>query len=484
MPNILENTRTECAVRIFSFANQILENKFNEREMNDSELLDTVEIDVEKGITSCSITRTKNDPAATFTIEMKPNDSVAKVRPGDWIMIYLDKAENIDYSTNRGLKLVGSIDRVSVSKQVMENGAVTRVLIIAGRGIGKILEKTQMYFAPFHDRRIQELALTASGFKLEGSPVDFVKEYFNVFFGGKYKDATVDSETNTQSLFQLLLPPRVFNALKGETRKKGSTTAFFDILRQKIGKDIEGYSIFRDVSRITSGNVWSVLTQASNPIQNEIFIDLRKENLGMAPTLIFRRIPMTNDELKKLTPKDQRVSIPELNIISDDLGFSDHERYNYTLVRSSTSNLTGINFLNAAGKKGLPLTNIDSIRRYGLNMIDRNTEFAVTKESTSSFVEWNNIIKWSERMANYWHDYYRYENGTIVVANMSNFQIGEMVELKDRERLYMVESISIQWSYLQPIFTSLEVTHGIKSNGQFVDELELLGDFPSGPTFA
>lgn len=464
----IATTRSRCVLRAFPYTQRITRFDLSPLKSDLNELLNTQETIIDSGILSCSITRDKGNFAASFTVTLKlTRNYTSLLKPGDWIFIYLDQADQIDYTngTNSGLKIIGNIDRVSTSKVVDDKGTIIRTCRIDGRDVGKIFEKTQLFYNPYDPESFQQYTVLCTGLIMSGTPKDFISKYLNLFLGGGI--AEVENAYNKPLLFQMLLPPKVFRALKGDDRAKVSVTAFYDILKKELD-DVVGYSIGRDVGKNLCTSIGELIHQACNPAVNEVYLDTKYRSGALVPVLTLRQIPMTKDELVNLAKRGREIT--EKNIIVDDLGFSDHERYNYLILRDAQNLMPNLSFLANATSQKLPAITIDSIQRYGMNRVDRMSEYAISK--TNNLIDFDTIGKWGLRLANYWFNYHRYETGTIVVHNLSHFEIGEMIKVTDRDRMYLVEGYAIEWNYLEAITTSLQVTHGMKLNGSFIEEKE------------
>jgi len=104
----------------------------------------TDELIEDNAIISCTIARDKNTAAGMFELTLKPiKNYVNLIKPGDWVLIYLDDSSNINLSTHGGLRCIGSVDRIAENKITMESGIVTTTYSISGSDFGKIFDKTE-----------------------------------------------------------------------------------------------------------------------------------------------------------------------------------------------------------------------------------------------------------------------------------------------------------------------------------------------------
>lgn len=473
-------TNTRCIARFFPYKKPYLQADPNFTVSNTNELLETEEFVEKDKIIACSVNKSKGLPSATFNLILKENiEYINKLKPGTWVLIYLDDEVNLDlekYEGNKGLKIFGNIDRISKNKTVLGNGAVQVAYNIVGRDFGKFFEKSEFFYDPYvADIRAKEMILYGYyGIDYAGTPADFVEKYLDIFLGhdDKYK-----------MLHVLHIPPLVASTLqKGLPRAKGSALAFYDLLKRKIDKEnIKGYAPKRDIGKITSDSLWGMLQNSTNTMLNELFLDLKpssakatnKEFSSLLPSLIMRPIPMTLNELLKITPKP--IEIFEEDITQDDLGLSDNEKYNYLVFTPTNLYQKGFTWLQAA-EGYLPKINRESLIRYGLYKIDRTTDFGVIstgeKKDKKEEINHNILREWADRLEEYWFNYWKFHTGTIELKGISNFQVGEMIKIPERKMMYMVESYEYVWQFGQSVSTVLTLTHGMSDTGEYVLDID------------
>lgn len=413
-------------------------------------------------IVSCSVIRDKNSPSDQFTLVLKPKmDYYNMVKPGDWVLIYLDQVGDIDLKNRKGLKCIGNVDRIARNTIALNDGSVVTTFTIHGSGWGKILQVSEMYYNPYLLSLLMQAlspAPVALGFQLNGSPLDFINGYIDIFLG----DAREQGLKNT--LFPELIPPQLYIALGGEERAKGSNVSFHDVLVKEFNDNAnEGYSVARDVSRVLSDNLWNTLKQAANEVINELFTDTRDGK----PVLVFRKQLLT-PQLRRDLINGGVTDISEKHIVNTNLGASDHELVNYISLFSTNSLITDIAwYAQGEFKDKLPIILGDSTKRFGLRRFERNTEYGFTKDSNVGF---DLILKWAQELAEYWFNCYHFESGTIELRGPTDFQIGNFVRLTDKSAVYLVEGITWEWQFGEPITTSLTVSTGIREDGGFLDQ--------------
>lgn len=451
--NNITYTTSRCVARFFPF---------NERgtlsEDDTQTAMDASEFIEDDSIVSCSISRDKSSAGDVFELILKPKLNYYNLaKPGDWVIIYLDDINNIDIRSLKGVKCIGNIDRVAKNTVTNNDGTVVTTFTIHGSGWGKVLETTEMFYNPYAPPDQKSIFAQIIGFSIQGSPFDFVDGYLNIFLGNAKKEELSDI------LFPVLISPQLYKALKGEEYSKGAAPSFNDVMIRKFDENTkEGFAQFRDVSRIMSGSLWNTLQQCSNAIVNELFTDIRDGK----PTLVFRKIPLTQ-QLRQNLVNAKLIQLSETNIVNTNLGTSDHELFNYLSIFSTDSLVQDISWFLAGQFQGkLPIIAKGSTKRFGLRRIDRNTEFAFTKAGDIGF---DLLLRWAEELAEYWFNYYHFENGTIEVVGRTDFEIGTFIKIVERGHIYMVEGISWDWTYQQPIVTSLTVTTGLKTDLSFID---------------
>lgn len=454
--------RTRCVVRFFPFKKR---DTLNGDNTNDA--MDAIELVEDSAITACTISRDKGTPTDVFQITLKPTKNWKNVlKAGDWLIIYLDDIENISLKDLKGVKCIGNIDRIAETTIIKNDGSREVVYNVHGSGWGKFFEQTEMFYNPYAGDVYKNILIDKIGYDFQGSPYDFVTKYLDVYFG----DAKKQGLDNT--LYLTLIPPKLYNALTVDSdnkeRSKGSAVSFNDVMVRDFKDNTkEGFSNFRSISRIMSGSLWNTLMQSCNRVLNEMFVDIRNGK----PTLIYRKMPLTKDLRQEI--QDQGITdIPQKYILNAELGFSDHELFNYLTLIATDSLINDITYIVAATNAGVNLPRVakDSTKRYGLRRIELNTEYAIDKQNGE--IVWDAIKKWVDELEDHWFNYYHFENGTIELKGLMDFKIGQYIRLPEQQKIYMVNSITWSWEFGQTPVVSLTVLYGQKENGDYIDVSE------------
>lgn len=446
-------TRSRCVAKFIPYKQR---GDFESNPMDASEF---IEDDV---IISCEIARDKGLPSDIFSITLKPKKNYMDlIKEGDWVLIYLDDESNINLNSGGGLKCIGNVNRVAENKVTLEDGSIVRTYTVSGNGFGKVFEKTEMFFDPYSLPDFKTSFIEQVGFSLVGSPYDFVKGYIDIFLGDAKKRNLEDV------LFNCLVPHGLYKSLGGQGREKGSDISFYDVLTLDLKEDTkEGYSFYRDISRLMSGSLWNTLQQGCNAVINELFLDTKNGK----PHVIFRKIPLTNDQIRELansTINNAKYQIPEKHIINSNLGTSDYELFNYlTLFPVNDLMSERIFAVAKANPQDFPSIKKESIKRYGLRRFDRTTEYAYVPGSDNI----NDVlIKWIKELREFWFNYHRFENGTIEIMGKTDFELGQFYLIPERQKIYMVDGVQYNWSIGNSIVTTLTVTHGLTKDCNYVD---------------
>lgn len=452
MADKITNTRSRCVAKFYNY---------EERSGFTSNFTKTASFIEDDAIIQCAIGRDKGSPFESFQMVLKPKMNYPDViKPGDWVMIYLDDEKNINLKDRTGLRCIGNIDRVALNTSTNEDGSIIRTYVVSGGGIGKVFNQTEMYYNPYADQSVQQLAHLTAGYAIQGSPYDFIVGYLDLFLGDAKKQGLEDL------LYSLFVPYDLYKDLQGEDREKQVAVSFYDILVRKLNDDVkEGYSFTRDISRVMSGNLWNTLQQGCNAVVNELYLDLREGK----PTLIFRKQPLKKEKLLERaneTINDKNYEISLDKIINLNLGTSDHEAFNFIALMPTNDLIDDKIFALAAnGSKDFPRIDRSLLKRFGLRRFERNTEFAFDQSNTLGEI----LYTWVDELAEYWFNYYRFENGTIELRGKYDFEIGNFYLVPELNKIFMVEGVQYDWSFGSPIVVTLSVTHGLTKEGEFVD---------------
>jgi len=457
--SIITSTHTRCVAKFFPFQ--------GDTGMSSKELTE------DDAIVECSIGKDLAMPSSSFQLTLKQTKDFTKIlKPGDWVAIYLGSVEELDTNSHDGLKEIGIIDRVALSEVTLESGVIVRNYIVYGSGFGKLFERNMIYFSPYVLSQINKFISRQARYKKTGTPKDFVEFYLDVFAGNALKQDV------GENLFQMLVPPALYTFTKGKTREKGSDVAYIDIIEQNFDEDTaDGYSPFRDIITSNSGSLWNTMMQASNESINELYTDIR----GGKPTLIFRKLPLTESIKQQRineTKNNARYQVGNHLIINSNLGLADHELKNFIYILPSDEIQGGLaSIYESLYPTDKPNLDRDSIKRYGLRVAQFFSEYSFNKSGHGMDI--SILEKWKKELGEYWSKKWLMEAGTFDIIGKSDFEIGQYYHFTDRGKIYRVRGIQYKWIWGQTIITSLSVTHGVDSSGNITEQLT-----PSIPTLS
>ena len=213
----------------------------------------------------------------------------------------------------------------------------------------------------------------------------------------------------------------------------------------------------------------------------------------LKPALVMRQIPFSNMDKhetnvftthnkfnKKIKAKDNIdnqkktffVDLPKHRIVSadikaKDIGKSDHERINYTIVVPKIdSSIFDVLFV--AG------SNPASIQRYGLKMLQGQTSYVLSSATTNT-VNKDGIKSYCEFCVNLLQDWFflghNLYNGTLIIdGTNSHIEVGNNLYVSDIKQLFHIESYTHTYNVDAGSGQSSFDTEIRVSRGQFYDE--------------
>lgn len=485
----------------FSFTRKEIVSPFNVMMVN--------EIDATEAVVTTNYSKSKSNPSGTFQIVLKPTRKWdVTVKPGSWVMIYISQYK-IDTSGTKGLKCLGIIDRVARNFSIDQDGVKSINYTIDGRDFGKVFERNKMYFDPFIPKESQVYnTINEEGIKITGDPSHFVKSYINLFLGdGSYSSGGISIPGKSERRDMMRMPPAIAKKFG-----VGAAKNFADVLQIVVGGvdglEPEGYSWYIAPTRIIENNLWDLIVNVANTAVNEVYLTLKysKEYNQPMPTLVLRKLPYRKDYYTKLRSYKWDGSY----IVSEDLGFSDHERVTWMNMESMNRNVTGYKALTELCNDSkvfdlyfgyldnlFPYVNHAGIVRYGYMPHVVKTEFNHTNNAEDKgSVDSNDIElskRWFKELKEIWSNKHRFRSGTIVfkgldvsvmsdlfgsifnagvgfagrfVSKLNNksddISVGDNIYLSDRDEIYHIEGISYNWQAPGILNTTIAVTYGVK----------------------
>jgi len=438
-------------------------------------------------VVRCTINKNK-DNKGTFSVNLKKGkqrsgdlnlpgniDYVQSVHPGDWIMIYLKKSGDIQVTqvsaatSSSGLKFLGVVENVRmVETDDPSTGRPRAEYLITGREFGKVFDMS-LFFNPIVNQQDAESILGAKFLKdskntvsvIGNSPDKVVKSLIDFYLGGSEKKVNSANEIwyIPSILARKFLPP-------SQIKPKG--VSFIDILnKDRIGLHSYKNNVFQSAVSLpgaavikslpASGEVWSILDSFKNSATNELYTELVLDSSGkLKPSLVLRQLPFSNksdqetnvffqnegDDVTDSVADSKKtffVDLPRTKITSSDvrhknIGKSDHDRINYVIVVPKVdTDVYDIAYV--AG------SNVPSIQRYGLRVLQAQTAYVLGASSTNSGDGIKNYCKNCVNLLQDWfftsHNLF---NGSLVIDGRDEFmEVGSNLYLTDSNQLFHVE---------------------------------------------
>jgi len=434
------------------------------------------------------------EPSGTFSISLLPTRNWKKlIRNGDWLVLYMQK-------NGKEVPKILNVDRVARIKEVDENGTVTVTFIVSGRDYGKVLEKTNIYYNPFLGTAIYRgiVILTKEGI-LRGTPTFLVKKFLDIYLGNSIDSKVAESaeKADIAELNQWFIPQELKWELgiSSKTHKRAKLRgdvdtsdisineavgvewpSFYDILNVDYLQETDGAKTYDDSSNI-QGILWNLLKEASNEQVNELFLEHKTVNGITEPALIMRSIPFTepshkfkaknnigNDILIKMIDLD-RIVVEDKEIWSEDLGETDHVKFNFFLLSSTAGSFSNelLSIAYQFGEIKYPRLNAASIQRNGTLLRTDSTDFAfeATVDNKDDFIE--SLKAFNERLYYWWKDAHKFESGVMEIDGNPYMEVGKALEARyssGETYLYYIEGYTHTWDFPNIMQTSLQLTRG------------------------
>lgn len=386
--------------------------------------------------------------------------------------------------------MLGIIDSLSESMQREGQGQRSETFTISGRCFGKALETTELFVNLFHPPeaaeadKVRAYANVTQSYidaNLGGTPAKVIETLLQVWLGN---NAIADRQWD--------LPPGLGSAAKG-----GS---IFDMLRlniQKMTKKANGVTFDPSLLQVDAvegrGKLWDVLQEYSNPILNELWVDLDNDkdfysSGKRTPTLHFRERPFpTYDDGDRLNLKWRILrsfhlkpgDIRERKVAKG--GASN--RYNYWLLNVSgvATQSFGIPSILQNGIEGVdwgrpgnvPIFNYKSIREHGLRRWIGNTKYIPIQFDEDEIVDrtsqsqdgWLKLLAAWLKKVHDWYSIAPFElSGTLRCSRIfPEIVVGTRLveERRNGHKVdYYVEGVDHSWTYGSNGTTQLTVTRG------------------------
>lgn len=369
---------------------------------------------MDSDILSIITNRDMQQDCPTFTITLSfQREWYGKIGSNDLVIIQMTRPPE-----NKATVMFGLVD--DVRKTTDYNSATpTRAITVTGRGFGKA-------FARFEIGTLSELNALSSSF-------------------GFMTPALLESITSQ--------PPATVCKLVTEAYIGKGCNYHFSNGKSYMSYYQPSFKVGSSDDKLTDtnsfltyeGSLWNLLKEVKNAPFNEMFWEVINER----PSLIFRPTPFNENDWTKLL----RITIRDLDIISEDLGHSDIESYVVYKVDSDT-------FFGETDSLVLPLWYPPYYHKYGLTRLSVSSKYLYggtinhILDKTQDLFNWNILNN-------------AMENGTITVKGSNQYKVGSRVIIESTGIEYYVEGVQHSFTFFEGWTTQLSVTRGIKPNKRF-----------------
>lgn len=305
------------------------------------------------------------------------------------------------------------------------------------------IRKTVDFSSGFPQRSVQ---VTGRGFNKAFVNFDIgLIENWSVDFGtGFFANLTALCKCNSYDAIRLVIESYVGRAIKYSFGNGKSFDKYFEYSGNSHDNEL-----FVDYESYTSyaGSLWNFIKEISNIPFNETYWEI----IGEKPNLIHRRTPFNKSDWIAL----KRITIQDLDIVSDNTGRSDLETYTVYSVKQP---LMGEEYTNIYP----PLWYPPYYSKYGISQLQVNTIYEPSESDTQS------------AMREYYLDLFNFNiknnvftNGTLVVKGKAEYHVGERVIVESENMEYYVESVTHNFNCYGVWTTTLGVTRGIEPEKRF-----------------
>jgi len=476
------HTNSTCKVELFHYINSDVVEDINPASLNEhSTTMSVKQETIRDAVIECNLSKNISNFRGTFDLLFKPTKNwKKKIRPGDWLVIYL----GIDGEETP--RMLGNVDRVSRIVNVNEKGIKTILYKISGSNFGKVFDKYNVFWNPYlKNAQIEKVIINSDSIQFIGSPDEVVKDLINIFLGyGRKRSGNQEYKELNQwfipnelaELFPAFAAPTTFS-----DKNPYLGSRFFDILNIDIRK-VEGKKYWNNIGSM-QGTLAELIKRSSNDMINEVFLELEydKTEKKYRPTIKMRMIPFAKEsynfgasiiysEATVFMELDE-IKVPITQVLNEDLGENDHTRFNLFFLGSQVPFTTGKAIM-APTSEGVnpkyPRPLKDSMKRNGLIAKWETTDFNYLTsnpvgDNLSLLKDWNNLL------FHWYKEDFKYETGSMTVVGNPDIKLGKRLVIEDTvlgdgNRHYYIEGYTDNWSFPNRWVTSLQLTRGQGDN--------------------
>lgn len=462
---------------------------------------------------SVMTSKTMDSPAGTFTVNlagdqwfmpdgapvMKPNDLVAiytGYKTVGGVQTWLDGTKH-EASEDLDTVMIGLVDTVNRVRNGGGNGSQPSIsTTVTGRDFGKLLIKAMLKFYPqlgADSADGQKFFLTSTGWitlmkaftndnVIKGSPAKIIDTILRFILKKittvKWKVYDDNAVTATNTGYKVV-------DLTSIMRYKLAETNFF-VPFFMSAQDYEG-------------SVWNLMEKANITPFTELFIDTRdrwevSNGIGVPMTvnehveedssstkgqltddngkwsypatmfgtkdggqvlLTFRNTPFDKELWNKLKSHD----LDTVDVIQENLSYSDNENYNLFWAGTTLTPFAGLDLKSVAP----PLINQDNITTYGLSPLEVNIEGLELNQSqqATQVVALNELTTDLNRKLKRWYENnVNYLSGSLTLRGKGSIKIGQVLNYRGINRQFYIESVTQSFQVYGDFTTQVNVTRG------------------------
>jgi len=379
-------------------------------------------VNFEGDILSIRTIRDIGQDCPTFTLSVVyRNDWYSKIGSNDLVIIALCRPPETKANV-----LVGLVDDIRKTTDY-SSGKPTRAFNVTGRGFNKAL-------LMFNIGAISELSVASStqGFMIDqvstfsnGCPSDIISEVLRVYIG------------------------------KGCDYNFANKQKFTSYYQASLKDNSKNYEFLSDTSSFLSyqGSLWEFIKELKNAPFNELFWEIVNDR----PTLVFRPTPFNKAEWDKL-PK---ITVKDLDIVSENLGRSDLETYTMYKVKSET-------FSGDTDELGvLPLWYPPYYSKYGIIRLEVTSKYINYVATDTSDTQETNLINKMKDLFNWNIKNNSMENGTLAVKGSNRYKVGSRLQIESTGIEYYIENVTQAYTLYSGWQTTLSLTRGLLYKNRF-----------------
>jgi len=444
-------------------------------------------IDPTNQVISVSTQKTLSAPAGSFSIQLVGDEWIEKLKPNDLVVISMGYKGITEKASALNTIMVGLIDSVRLFRTVGDGQPMVNTTI-TGRDFGKIFLKAMLRFYPeignASNRKGQKFFLTEEGWiTLLGF---FTNE--NIMKG----TPAVILDNIIRLVLQKIVDVRW--TVWDETKKipTPKKVNIGNILRYSLGK-VDMFMPMILAADQFEGPLWNLMERASIKPFTELFIDVRTSSERLIPETIeqssspdkakiaggdimkgaypFPAFIFGDDHAKVLvvfrnTPFDKPLwdklfanKLDPVDIIEEDLSFSDNEHYNLFWA-GTVINPFGMDLKRVAP----PLLNENEAKRYGLSPLEVQIEgLSIEQSNDGHKTLLEGLSKsFSAKLKAWFEKNHEYLSGTLTVRGKGSYKIGQRLIREDIRREFYIEGVSQNFNMYESWTTTLEVTRGMR----------------------